>query len=266
MKRIFFSSHYIAVIICLLLATSCEVDNYDGPNASVQGAILDQNNQPFHIDQNSEYIRMREVSWAAGDENIFTANRTIPVMQDGTYNHTRQFAGDYLMFPTNGNFFPFYEADDEIRDTEEAGVLVKISGVTTQNFNVTPYLTIEWVVEPRVVDNNYIECVVRFTRNQKPGFNMPALRFGNMRISRTKYPSRANLSEFAPPQLTVTNDMEGQDITFRTQIPVKWTGIDYYIQVVMNCQAVSGDASTNYPGLSATGAWNGTTIKSVYVP
>ena len=262
MKRIFFSN-YIAVILCLVLTTSCEIDNYDGPNATIQGVILDQNGNPFHIDHNSEYIRMREVSWAKGDENIFIANRRIAVMQDGTYLHTKQFEGDYLMFPSNGNFFPFYEADCEIRDAEEAGVPVRISGVTTQNFNVTPYLTIDWVVEPRLVEGNYIECVVRFTRNQKPGFDMPNLQFGNMRIGRTIYPSRSHLAEFAPQQLNVTNDMEGEEITFRTITPVKWTGINYYIQVTMNCQAVPGNTATNYPGI---GAWNGTTIKSVFVP
>ena len=263
MKRLSLMSSYIAIFICLFLVASCEIDNYEAADATIQGAFFDHNGQPLLVEIGSEYLRMREVSWAKGDEESFIGYRRISLMEDGRYLHTKQFSGEYLMFPSNGNFFPYWDAGSEVEDGEEAGELVKISGVTTKDFTVTPYLTIEWVKKPYVTDDHYIECVVRFTRNEKAGFNKPDVQFANMRIGRTIYPTRSRIAEFEPQQLVLTNDDEGTDMTFRTIIPVKWTGISYYIQIVMNCKAVSGDNSTNYPGI---GAWNSTTIESVFVP
>lgn len=263
MKRLSLISSYIAIFICLFFAVSCEIDNYDAPDTTIQGAFFDHNGQPLPVEEGSTYLRMRENSWAADDEEAYVGYRTIALSQDGTYHHSKQFSGTYRMFPASGNFFPYWEAGDEVEDGEEAGILVDISGVTTQNFTVTPYLTVEWVKKPYITADNYIECVVRFTRNQKQGFDMPDVQFANMRIGRTIAPTRSRLAEFEPQQLNLTNDMEGTDITIRTIIPIKWTGVDYYIQITMNCKAVAGNTSTTYPGI---GAWNTTTVESVFVP
>jgi len=63
--------------------------------------------------------------------------------------------------------------------------------------------------------------------------------------------------------LQLNNAMEGTDITFRTVIPVKWTGINYWIRITMNCQAVSGDADTNYAGVDQPCC---STIEQIFVP
>jgi len=243
-----------------MLAFSCEIDNYDPPDATIQGAFFDHHGQPLQVEQGAEFIRMREISWAKGDEDIFIGNRRLRLWQDGTYVHSKQFSGDYLMLPSNGNFFPYWDADDPERDGDDAGDLVKIANVVTKDFHVTPYLSIEWVQKPRVVDGNYIECVARFTRNQKAGYEMPDVQFANMQVSRTKFPNRANISELVPSQLTLTNDMEGTEITFRTRTPVKWTGISYFVRITMNCRA---SGTINYPGL---GAWNCSTVEEIFVP
>jgi hypothetical protein len=256
----------MAIFICLFLAASCEIDNYEAPDATVRGAFFDHNGQPLTVEEGSAYLRMRENSWADRDTNAYVGYRTLALRQDGTYQHTRQFSGTYRMFPSSGNFFPYWEAGDEVKDGEEAGILVNVSGVTVQDFTVTPYLTIEWVKKPYyVASGNYIECVVRFTRNQKPGFNMPDVQFANMRIGRSEYPTRSRIAEYEPAQLTLTNDMEGTDITISTNrnLPIKVKGVNYYIQITMNCKTAAGDNTTNYPGI---GAWNTTTVESVFVP
>ena len=260
MKRL---SYYIAIIFCCMLATSCEVDNYDAPDCTIQGVIYDHNGQPLQVNHGAEYIRMREISWAKGDETVFTGNRRLRVQQDGTYSHTKQFAGEYRMLPSSGNFFPYWDASDPVKDGDAAGDLVTISGVTTKDFTVTPYLTIEWVKKPTVVADNYIECIVRFKRNQKTGYKMPDVRQAEMKISRTINPNQGNIGELAPSILQLTNAMEGTDITFRTAIPVKWTGINYWIRITMNCQAVSGDADTNYDGVDQPCC---STIEQIFVP
>ena len=252
--------NYIAIIVSCLLVTSCEIDNYKGPDATIQGAFYDHNGQPLQLNHGSEYLRMREVSWAKGDPDVYIGNRTLRVQLDGKYQNTKQFSGDYLMLPYQGNFYPY---DDVNADGDDAGDLVKISGTTTKDFTVTPYLTIEWVEKPTVTADLYLECTVRFKRNQKPGYGMPDLREGRLQISRTVNPSSGNDGNLYPTPLTLTNAMEGQDIKFRSAIPLKYRGINYWIRVTMNCQTAAGNPETNYPGM---GQVNCSTIEQIFVP
>lgn len=260
MKRLLNS---ITIVICLMLFASCEIDNYDEPDATIQGVFYDHNGRPLQLNHGSEYIRMREISWAKDDPNKFTANRKLKVQLDGTYRNTKQFAGDYRMFPVEGNFFPYYDANDPNKDGDNAGELVRISGVTNQDFTVTPYLTIEWIETPMATPDNFIECAVRFKRNQKAGFEMPDLREARMQVSRTINPSGGNDGDLFPTPMVLTNDMEGKVIRFKTARAVKWTGIDYWIRITMNCQTAAGKPETNYPGM---GQVNCTTIEKIFVP
>lgn len=248
-------SKYIAFILCCVLAVSCEIDNYDGPDATIQGTLFDHNGQPLQVNQGSGYIRMRELSWAK-DENSFIGNQTLKVQQDGTYRHTKWFSGEYLMLPYSGNFFPY---DDENRDTDDAGEFVKISGTTTKDFTVTPYLTIEWVKKPTVTADKYLECSVRFKRNQKAGYEKPDLNESYLRISRSVNAGAFD-GQLYPTRMVMTNDMEGQEITYRTAIPLKYTGIDYWVRVQINCK--TGVAGTNYQGVQEP---NWTTIEKIHV-
>ena len=257
MKRL---SIYIAIIFCCLFAVSCEIDNYDAPDATVKGTFYDHNGQPLQVNHGSEYLRMREVSWAKGDSSVYIGNRNLRVQQDGTYQHTKQFSGEYLMLPHKGNFFPYWAADDPVKEGEKAGELVKISGVTTKDFTVTPYLTITWVRTPVVTSDGHLECTVRFKRNQKAGYGMPDLREARLYISRSINASASD-GEYFPTAMTLTNAMEGQDIVLRTVRPLKYTGIDFWVRVGMNCQTASGDATTNYDGM---GQYNYTTIEKIH--
>jgi hypothetical protein len=236
------------------------MDNYDGPDATIQGTLYDHNSQPLQVNQGAGIIRMKEVSWPKGDTTVFVGNQTLKVQQDGSYRHTKWFSGEYRMLPYSGAFFPY---DDELLDGDDAGELVKISGTTTRDFIVTTYLTIEWVKKPVVTSDNYIECSVRFTRNQKVGYEMPDVREAVMLVSKTVNPSEGRDGELYPRPLTLTNDMEGTEITFRTSRELKYTGMDYWIRISMNCQTAAGKPETNYPGM---GANNFTTIEKIHVP
>ena len=255
-------SKYIAILLCCVLAMSCELDNYAEPDATIQGAMYDHNGQPLQVNQGASYIRMREVSWGKkgnSDEEIFIGNQTLAVQQDGTYRNTKWFAGEYLMLPNSGNFFPY---DDEKRDGDDAGELVKISGTTTKDFTVTPYLTIDWVKKPTITADGYLECSARFKRNQKPGYEMPDVMEAFLRVSRSINASAAD-GQYFKVKLDLTNDMEGQEITFRSDIPLKYTGIDYWIRISMNCKTAAGKPETNYPGM---GQANFSTIEKIHVP
>ncbi|WP_321335409.1 DUF3823 domain-containing protein [uncultured Bacteroides sp.] len=247
----------IILLFSALFMISCEIDNYDSPDATIQGTVYDQNGQPFQVGQGSGIIRMREISWAK-DSADYVGNQTLKVMQDGTYRNTKWFSGTYRMLPYAGAFYPY---DDELQDGNDAGDLVKISNTTTKDFTVTPYLTIEWVDKPTVTSDNRIMCTVRFKRNQKLGYEMPDVREAWLLVSNTVN-TNARLLDYYPKALSLTNDMEEMVLSFVSE-PVKYVGVDYWIRVSMNCQTAVGKPETNYPGM---GSNNYSTIEKVHVP
>jgi hypothetical protein len=256
MKQLSFYS--IFVFCCLLLPAGCEIDNYEAADCTVEGKISDHLGQPFQVNQGAGIIRIREISWAK-DSATYTSNRTLKVQQDGTYRNTKIFRGEYRLLPYSGAFFPY---DDVNADSDDAGELVTVNGTATQDFTVTPYLTLEWVQKPSVDAEGYLNCSVRFTRNQKPGYEMPDLRQANLQVSRSINAGAADGNLFNT-RTNITNDMEGTEIHFRTVIPLKYTGIDYWVRVAMNCQTAAGKPETNYPGM---GAENFSTIEKIHVP
>ncbi|MDR0575670.1 MAG: DUF3823 domain-containing protein [Tannerella sp.] len=252
-------NNYIVLLLCLAFATSCEIDNYEGPDATIQGTIFeDQTHQPLQVDHGSSIIRMREISWAKND-SAYVGNQILKVQQDGTYRNTKWFSGEYRMLPYNGAFYPY---DDINKDSDAAGELVKISGTVTKDFTITPYLIIDWVEEPTILPDNRIRCSVRFKRIQKPGYEMPDVKEAWLLVSRIINTSARDLDMY-PRKLDLSNDMENQVIEFVSDRAVKYTGIDYYIRISMNCQTAAGKPETNYPGM---GANNFTTIKKIFVP
>jgi hypothetical protein len=244
-------------LFCLAFA-GCEIDNYEIPECTIEGKILDHMNQPFQASQGAGIIRIRETSWAK-DSTTYTANRTLYVQQDGTYRNTKIFKGTYRLLPYSGAFFPY---DDINSDNDDAGELVNIVGTATKDFTVTPYLTLEWVQKPVVDAEGYLICSVKFIRNQKSGYEKPDLKQASLQVSRSINAGAADGSLFTTP-LPVTNDMEGDEIRFKTNIPLRYTGVDYWIRVSMNCQTAVGKPETNYPGM---GASNYTTIEKIHVP
>jgi len=260
MKRMKFFNFYILSVLLCFVFTACELDNYDAPDCTIEGTIMDHRNQPFQVNHGAEIIRIREMSWAK-DEDTYTANRTLKVQQDGTYRHTKIFKGTYRLLPYSGAFFPY---DDVNLDGDDAGELVEMrsNSTTTRDFTVTPYLTLEWVKKPTVDAQGYLNCSVKFTRNQKAGYKMPELRRGSLQVSRSVNAGAADGSLFTTPT-NISNAQEGEEIEFKTVIPLKWTGINYWVRVSIEVQAVSGDPDTNYPGLPAS---NYTTIEQIFVP
>ncbi|GHT61718.1 hypothetical protein AGMMS50239_13250 [Bacteroidia bacterium] len=251
-------NYYISFILLCLTFTACEIDNYEDPDCTIEGKIFDHQNQVFQVNQGAAIIRIREISWAK-DSTTYTANRTLKVQQDGTYRNTKIFSGTYRLLPYSGAFFPY---DDANQDNDDAGELVEIKGTATRDFTVTPYLTIEWVKTPYVDAEGYLNCSVKFKRNQKPGYEMPDLKQASLSVSRTINAGAGDGDLFNTPK-TITNDMEGTEVELRTMKPLKYTGIDYWVRVSMNCQTAAGKPETNYPGM---GASNFTTIEKIHVP
>lgn len=113
----------------LFLLGGCELndlDNYEGPNAAINGAIYDKETgelvqQDIINGMQIEYIEH-------GFENPQT--QYIVVKNDGTYRNNLMFAGDYTIRPVRGNFVPV-EAEE-----------IVVKGNTVKNFEVQPYIRV----------------------------------------------------------------------------------------------------------------------------
>ncbi len=235
---------FLAVVITL--NSSCEKDNYDGPDAQISGQILDHNGKPLQLEQGkgSMTIKMEELSWNTGADDVSIAPMFLNMKQDGSYVNTKWFAGEYRMTPVEGAFYP-YDAEGEI---------VNIKGLTTKDFTVTPYLDIEWVEQPYVTTDNFIAASAKFKRNAKEGIAMPNLNNALFCVAMTEYVGNNNYdSQLISGTVSITNDMENTIIEFKTTRAVKYTDMTYYVRVGFCCS----DTYKKY---------NYTDIKTVKVP
>jgi hypothetical protein len=107
---------------------SCEVDNYEGPDGTLTGSVIDAvTGNPILTEQPNGYrIRYREISWSETATNQYLWGKP-----DGTFNHTKLFAGTYEVEAVEGAFV----------GTEPQQIEIKSGGVTTINFTVTPYIS-----------------------------------------------------------------------------------------------------------------------------
>jgi hypothetical protein len=138
-----------------------ELDNYPEPGETLQGEVVAaETGEPVLTDQGSEGIRVRltELSWG---DNV-TPNPDFFCMPDGTFRNTKVFRGTYNV-RIDGPFIPLLREDDRGVPIADETQTVDIAGVTKVRFDVQPFLNVELVGEPEVV-NGKIKAKVRVTR------------------------------------------------------------------------------------------------------
>jgi hypothetical protein len=150
--------------IALFSFTSCslfEIDNKEVPAETLQGEVVDiETGEPVLTDQGSEGIRVRltEDSWG---ENV-TPNPDFFCMPDGTFQNTKLFKGTYHI-RVDGPFIPLMREDERGVPLADESQIVNINGVAKVKFEVQPFLKVEWVDEPEVI-NGKVRAKVRVTR------------------------------------------------------------------------------------------------------
>lgn len=151
---------YILLSLCLLVNfTSCDVDNYGEPEETFRGAFIDkETKEPFQtaIGNTGIRIRMMEYSWSDTPEPY-----DFNCMQDGTFQNTKIFAGNYGIIP-EGAFVPLEEE------------IIDIKGKVEKVFEVEPLLRLQWIGEPRVNADGSVEVKVKITRGTtNPEYQQP---------------------------------------------------------------------------------------------
>ena len=243
MGKIYGFCTFIVLLFCL---NSCEVDNYDGPDAGISGQILDQNGTPVQLEQGSGNMRIKleDLSWKDVNPTASITPQYLNVKQEGSYINTKLFSGRYKMTPVEGAFYPYNVGGDT----------VQLTGSIVKNFTVVPYLQVSWVSEPVVDNSNYITASVKFKKNLVAGLAAPDVKNAIFCISTTQYAGNNNYdAQLISGTVTVTNSQEGQTLTFKTSCAVKYFHTSYYVRVGICCS----DTYKKY---------NYTDIKKVDVP
>jgi hypothetical protein len=231
---------------------ACEIDNLEGPDVSIKGTIYDHNGKPLQTEQGSSNMKIRylELSW----KEEVVSPRDLNVKMDGTYENSKMFSGTYLMYPYQGAFYPLDSVDMKT---------VEIKGATIIDFQVTPYLEVEWVNEPEIVhiqvgehpnyannpnanypEGDYFQASARFKIVDKEGKTHPGVQYGRFFVSNTHFVADNNkLAEYSR-ELSFTSDKAEQTILFTADLPIKYSGMTFYFRIGFKCN--DSDKKYNY--------------------
>lgn len=158
MKKLTYSILFLSM---LFLCYSCEVDNYDEPSEILMGEILDiKTKQNIQTEAGDGGIRIKllEYSWSDNPTPYYFYSK-----QDGSYNNTKIFKGNYNIV-VEGAFVPLIQYDSNGNKTIDNSQTMDINGVTQVNFEVEPFLRIEWLDEPILNKDGSATVTVRITR------------------------------------------------------------------------------------------------------
>ncbi len=153
------------ILLCGLFSfSSCslfEIDNYDAPSETLKGEVVDvATGDPVQTDQGSEGIRVRLTELSYGD-NV-TPNPDFFCMPNGSFQNTKLFKGKYNI-RIDGPFIPLIREDERGVPLADETKTTDISGLTKVRFEVQPFLKVEFVSEPTVM-NGKITAKVRVSR------------------------------------------------------------------------------------------------------
>lgn len=147
-------------------------DNYPSPAETFKGSIVDaMTGEPFQtaVGTTGVRIKMMEYSWSDTPTPYY-----MYTMMNGQFNNTKIFRGEYGITP-EGAFVPVPEER------------IQISGTVEKNYQVEPFLRVEWVGEPVVNDNGTATVQVKITRGTADPAYQQALAEVWLYVSETQY-------------------------------------------------------------------------------
>jgi hypothetical protein len=213
---------YVNLLLGLCLG-SCELDNYDAPDAQFFGSVVDDDtNEPIQQDL-LEGSRIDFVETGFENPSI----RQIRFHTDGTFRENNLFSGAYEVRALRGNFFP----------TEKT--TIDIHGETEYHFRVLPYIRI------RNVDITFDELrgmvTATFTLDQVSGNPV-----ASVHLMADRNPNLSNVMRNAMVSRDV-NAVVSPERQFQLEMSTEYmdSGKDYYFRVAALISGI-GEAKHNY--------------------
>lgn len=124
MKLKIISTFILGMFVLLGLSSCVKEDNYDGPNASLQGNVFqDGTDSTVQTCAGNFSIELEQLSWSSTPTPQY-----IPIKTDGTYENTELFSGHYRVAIHGGAFWPIDSTEMDIAEGSK------------YDFKLTPYL------------------------------------------------------------------------------------------------------------------------------
>ena len=231
---------------------SCGKDNYDAPEEIFKGAFIDKTTgEPFQtaIGGTGIRIRMMEYSWSDTPQPY-----DFYVKQDGTFQNTKVFEGEYGITP-EGAFVPL---------TEE---VIKIKGTVEKTYEVEPLLRLEWIGEPVVNSDGTAEIKVKISRGtDNPDYQQDLAEVW-LFVSETSYVGDFSYSGKYSTHLTGASiaDILDKELTIKTGYPNGISGDPTPFPEYTRKYFLRVGARTNIQ-FSGVNRYNYTTIKEITTP
>ena len=231
---------------------SCEDDNYDFPKETFRGSFIDaQTKEPYQtaIGNTGVRITMMEYSWNDNPTPYYTYS-----MMDGKFNNTKIFEGRYGIKP-EGAFVPLQEE------------IIEIKGTVEKNYEVEPFLRVQWVGEPTINDNGTVSVQVKITRGtDNPQYQQP-LQEVWLYVSENQYVGDFNYSPNYSTYLNGANlPLLGETVTITSGWPGGvGTGTQRVFPNYSRKFFIRVGARTNIR-VNSTNVFNYTTVKEITTP
>lgn len=210
------------VAACLVMGgflSSCDIDNYEMPDGTLTGNVIDEvTGEPYISEQpNGFRIRYKEISWSDAATNQFFWGKA-----DGTFNNTKLFAGTYEVAAVEGAFI----------EPETQTVDVKSGKTTTVTFKVMPYLSFSNVSVVKAGDSS-VKVTFTVTRNVASATLEDYRIFASSKTPYVGFNSGASENEVSKEATPLTEADLGVPIEVTLNNYV--AGKTYYIRVGARC-------------------------------
>lgn len=197
--------YFVLSLLIFSGIVSCKDDNYDAPAETFKGSIVDATTKkPFQtaIGNTGVRIKMMEYSWSDNPTPYY-----MNCMMDGTFNNTKIFEGKYGITP-EGAFVPLAEE------------VIDIKGTVEKNYEVEPFLRVEWVGEPVINANGTATVQVKITRGTSNTGYQQALKEAWLFVSENQYVGDFSYSTNYSTKLTGTTlPVLGETVSITTGWP-----------------------------------------------
>lgn len=250
----------ISAVLVSAVISGCQIDNFDAPSTIIQGNLYDaKTGELLQLEQGKNHTRImtEELSWNDGEFSPFY----LAVKQDGTYYNNKMFDAQYRISPIDGPFIPVLLRDGDKIVVDNRKV-VDVKGEATVDFELEPFLRVEYVGEPVINSDNTLSVTFKFERGEDNEYYKIAefrdcqlFICPNPYVGNYNYDSKLVGSVVAEYNGKSGDALEGEEITITTIKPLGSTVGErtYYVRV---------GARVNDPGER----YNYTEVKAVTVP